>query len=195
MKVLSPKAQATYEFILERSVDGIPPSVREICAQLGFKSTSTTHKILLELEESGYISRESGFNRNIRVNTEKALQVPLVKAVPGVKPVTAPENIESYIPFRARGYNQGELFALAVKGSGMSGAGILDGDIVIAKKSIGAKSGELVAAVLNGEATVRRFLEDGDKLVLKAEDPGTEPYISDEVEILGRVVACLRFYE
>lgn len=195
MKRVSQKALITYEYILERSAEGVPPTVREICNELGFKSTSTAHKLLVELEESGYIVRESGLNRNIKVNTEKVLQVPIVGTVAAGRPITAIQNIEGYIPFKARGYSYGDLFALNVKGDSMKNIGILDGDMVVAKQSTYALDGEIVVAMIHGEATVKRFYKKGGQFMLKAENENYEPIICDEVTILGKVVSCMRFYE
>ena len=195
MKRVSEKALATYEYILKRFSDGIIPTVREICNDLGYKSTSTAHKILLELEEAGYISRESGLNRNIKVNVEKVLQVPIVGSVAAGQPITAIQNIEGYIPFKARGYSYGDLFALNVKGDSMVEIGILDGDMVVAKQTSYAYDGEIVVAMLDEEATVKRFYKKDGRFMLKSENENFPPIISDEVTILGKVVSCIRSYE
>jgi repressor LexA len=196
MKRISPKALATYEYILERSAEGVPPTVREICSDLGFKSTSTAHKLLVELEDSGYIVRESGLNRNIKVNTEKVLQVPVVgTSISKNSSITAVQNVEGYMPFSAKGYSYGDLFAVLVKGDSMKGIGILDGDTVIAKKTITAKNGEIILVEFNGEAIVRRFKEHEKGFMLKAENPAIESIICDEVVILGKIIACARNYE
>jgi len=195
MKRISAKALATYEYILERSAEGVPPTVREICNDLGYKSTSTAHKLLVELEESGYIDRESGLNRNIKVNTEKVLQVPVVGTVAAGRPITAIQNVEGYIPFKARGYSYGDLFALNIKGDSMINIGILDGDMVVAKQSNYADDGEIVVAMIEDEATVKRFYKREGRFMLKPENNDYEPIMCDEVAILGKVIACIRSYE
>lgn len=195
MKRISDKALTTYEYILKRFSDGIIPTVREICNDLGYKSTSTAHKILIELEEAGYISRENGLNRNIKVNVEKVLQVPVVGSVAAGEPITAIQNIEGYIPFKARGYGYGDLFALNVKGESMVEIGILDGDIVVAKQTSYAYDGEIVVAMIDEEATVKRFYKKDGRFMLKAENKNFSPIIVDEVTILGKVISCIRSYE
>lgn len=195
MKTVSEKALKVYDYILERSSDGVPPTVREICNELGFKSTSTAHKFLVELEHAGYIVRENGLNRNIRVNVEKVLQVPVVGNVAAGQPITAVQNIEGYIPYKARGYSYGDLFALNVRGDSMINIGILDGDIVIAKVVSYADDGEIVVAMVEDEATVKRFYKRGGHFELRPENDSYEPIICDEVTILGRIVACIRSYE
>lgn len=195
MKRVSEKALDTYEYILKRFSDGITPTVREICNDLGYKSTSTAHKLLIELEEAGYITRESGLNRNIKVNVEKVIQVPVVGSVAAGMPITAIQNIEGYIPFKARGYSYGDLFALNVKGDSMVDIGILDGDLVIAKQTNYAYDGEIVVAMMDEEATVKRFYKKDGRFMLKAENKNFDPIIADEVTILGKVVSCIRSYE
>ena len=195
MKAVSEKALTVYEYILERSTEGVPPTVREICMELGFKSTSTAHKFLVELEDAGYIVRESGLNRNIRINVEKVLQVPVVGNVAAGQPITAIQNIEGYIPYKARGYSYGDLFALNVKGDSMENIGIMHGDIVVAKVASYAEDGEIVVAMIEDEATVKRFYKVNGHFELKPENDKYEPIVCDEVTILGRIVACIRSYE
>jgi len=195
MKRVSDKALTTYEYILKKFSDGMIPTVREICNDLGYKSTSTAHKILIELEEAGYISRESGLNRNIKVNVEKVLQVPVLGSVAAGEPIMAIQNIEGYIPFKARGYSYGDLFALNVKGESMTEIGILDGDIVVAKQTSYAYDGEIVVAMIDEEATVKRFYKKDGRFMLKAENKNFPPIIADEVTILGKVISCIRSYE
>lgn len=195
MKTVSEKALKVYDYILERSSDGVPPSVREICNDLGFKSTSTAHKFLVELEKAGYIVRENGLNRNIRVNVEKVLQVPVIGNVAAGQPITAIQNVEGYIPYKARGYSYGDLFALNVRGDSMMNIGIMDGDIVIAKAVSYADDGEIVVAMVEEEATVKRFYKRSGHFELRPENDRYEPIICEEVMILGRIVACIRSYE
>lgn len=195
MKTVSEKALKVYDYILERSIDGVPPSVREICNELGFKSTSTAHKFLVELEQAGYIVRGNGLNRNIRVNVEKVLQVPIVGNVAAGQPITAIQNVEGYIPYKARGYSYGDLFALNVRGDSMINVGILDGDIVVAKSLSYAEDGEIVVAMVEEEATVKRFYKTNGHFELRPENDRYEPIICDEVTILGKIVACIRSYE
>ncbi|SDN76637.1 transcriptional repressor LexA [Acetanaerobacterium elongatum] len=195
MRTVSVTALRVYEYIVERAADGVPPSVREICTELQIKSTSTVHKYLKELESAGYIEREYNQNRSIKINTEKVLQVPILGNVAAGTPILAIENIEGYVPFRAKGYRSGDLFALNVRGDSMIECGILDGDIVIARKTTYADNGEIVVALLDDSATVKRFFKEKGHFRLQPENERLQPIIVNEVAILGRVIANVRLYE
>ena len=116
--------QEILQFITEQVQDGIPPTVREIGAALGIKSTSTVHKYLVELEEEGYIQRGNKLNRAIRLNEPVAstVQVPLLGTVAAGEPILAIESVEDYIPFTADGRNARDYCALRVKGESMINA-------------------------------------------------------------------------
>ncbi len=195
MRSVSATALKIYEYIVERACEGVPPSVREICNELDIKSTSTVHKYLKELETAGYIEREFNQNRSIRINAEKVLQVPVVGNVAAGMPILAIENIEGYVPFKAKGYGAWDLFALNVRGDSMQSCGILDGDVVIARKTTYAENGEIVVALVDDSATVKRFYKEHGHFRLQPENDDYEPIILDEVSILGRVIACIRMYE
>ncbi len=195
MRSVSATALKIYEYIVDRACEGVPPSVREICIELDIKSTSTVHKYLKELETAGYIEREFNQNRSIRINAEKVLQVPIVGNVAAGQPILAVENIEGYVPFKAKGYRPWDLFALNVRGDSMQDCGILDGDVVIAKKTTYAQNGEIVVALLDDSATVKRFYKEHGHFRLQPENDAYEPIVVDEVSILGRVIACIRMYE
>ncbi|MDD4413353.1 MAG: S24 family peptidase, partial [Oscillospiraceae bacterium] len=123
MKPLNEKQNRVLMFLKERAQDGVPPTVREICAAAGIKSTSTVHAYLKLLEEEGYISRQSGLNRAIRMPGENVARVPLLGRVTAGKPILAIEEVEEYVPYSGGGYNAGELFALRVSGDSMINAG------------------------------------------------------------------------
>ncbi len=195
MKTVSATALKIYEYIVDRASEGVPPSVREICTELDIKSTSTVHKYLKELELAGYIEREYNQNRSIRINAEKVLQVPILGNVAAGTPILAIENIEGYVPFKAKGYRPWDLFALNIRGDSMEDCGILDGDIVIARKTSYADNGEIVVAMVDDSATVKRFYKEHGHFRLQPENDLYQPIIVNEVSILGRVIACLRLYE
>jgi len=195
MKQLNKSQQKILEFLKQRTVDGIPPSVREICAATGLKSTSTVHTYLGVLEEHGYITRNAGLNRAIRVNgAEQSLPVPIIGTVTAGNPILAFENPTGYIPFSAARAAGKELFALKIKGDSMTGAGIMDGDIVVTEKTPVANNGEIVVALMDDEATVKRFYRKDDGFVLMPENPEFKPIEAKEVVILGKVIACMRTY-
>ena len=195
MMSVSATALRIYNYIMECATDGVPPSVREICSELGIKSTSTVHKYLKELETAGYIEREFNQNRCIRVNMERVLQVPVLGDVAAGTPILAVENIESYIPFKAGRYRSGELFALNVCGDSMMECGILNGDVVVARNTPYAENGEIVVALVDDSATVKRFYKENGHYRLQPENSSYQPIIVDEVRILGKVIACIREYE
>lgn len=195
MKKLSKSQQKVYDYLKERLEYGVPPTVREICAATGLSSTSTVHSHLKALENSGYITRGAGLNRSIRIEgQEQTTQVPIVGRVTAGVPILAVEEITGYIPFTAEHYKNKELFALVVQGESMKNAGILDGDYVISEKTSAAEDGEIVVALLEDEATVKRIYREEDCVRLQPENPDFEPIYSKDVLVLGRVVSVVRYY-
>ncbi len=195
MKQLNAKARSILDYVTQAISGGVPPSVREICAALNIKSTSTVHRYLRILEDEGYIVRDGNLNRAIRLPGENTVKVPLLGTVAAGTPILAVENIEDYIPYRTRYSGANDLFALRVKGESMINAGIFDGDVIIARRVSTADDGEIVVALVNDEATVKRFYRENDHYRLQPENDRMEPIIVDSCSILGKVVACLRFYE
>lgn len=187
-------SQRVLDFLRERLSQGVPPSIREICAATGIKSTSTVHSILRSLEQQGIIERDRRLTRSIRLKGEKHLNIPLLGRVAAGQPILAQEYIEGYIPFSYSMAKENELFALKVHGDSMIEAGILNEDIVIVKKQPTAQNGDIVVALLEDEATVKRFFAKNGAFLLKPENPQMEPIICKEVTILGKVIASLRYY-
>ena len=194
MKPLNEKQQKVLSFLQERAQDGLPPTVREICAAAGIKSTSTVHAYLETLEENGYISRQSGLNRAIRLPGESVARVPLLGKVTAGQPILAVEEVEDYVPYSGGGYQPGELFALRVSGTSMINAGIFDKDVVIVHKTPTAVNGDIVVALVGDEATVKRFYKENGHFRLQPENDAFEPIIVDEVSILGKVVSLVRYF-
>ncbi len=196
MKPLTKSQQKVYDYICACAQESRVPSVREICAATGLKSTSTVHLHLKTLEEKGLIEREKGFNRCIKVSgTEKTSQIPVLGRVTAGMPILAVEDIETYIPI-SEGLRRGrELFALRVMGESMINAGILDGDIVIVHRTPVAANGDIVVAMIEDEATVKRFYKEDGHFRLQPENDLFEPIISDEVVLLGTVVALYRTFD
>ena len=192
MKPLTEKQQQVLTFLKERAQDGLPPSVREICSATGIKSTSTVHAYLRLLEDEGYISRQSGLNRAIRLTGESVVRVPLLGKVTAGIPILAVEQVEEYVPYSGGGHQAGELFALRVSGTSMINAGILDKDIVIVKKTPVAENGDIVVALIGDEATVKRIYREKDHIRLQPENDAFEPIIVKEVVVLGKVISLLR---
>lgn len=193
MEHLTKSQQKVYDFLRQQSSTGVPPTVREICAATGLKSTSTVHAHLRTLERLGYISRGAGLNRSIRIQGEApTAQVPILGRVTAGMPILAVEDIEGYLPFTKK--EGKELFALHVSGLSMRDAGILDGDYVVAEKTPTADDGDIVVAMIDDEATVKRLFREKDGVRLQPENPEFSPIYSDRVMVLGKVIAVVRYY-
>ena len=198
MKEINATQKKIYEFLAERTQKGVPPSVREICAAVGLKSTSSVQANLIALEKAGYIERDPMLKRSIRVlgpAADDTVKVPLVGTVTAGMPILAVEQIEGYIPYSGAVSRDKSLFALHVRGESMINAGILDGDIVIIEKTPVAENGEIVVALIDDEATVKRFYKENGHFRLQPENSSMEPIYADELLVLGKVVACMRFYK
>ena len=195
MKPLTKSQQKIYDFLKDRSQYGIPPSVREICAATGLKSTSTVHAHLKALENLGYISRDAGLNRAIPIEgCEQTAQVPILGKVTAGLPILAVEEIQGYLPITASQQRGRELFALTVQGESMKNAGILDGDYVVVERTPTARDGDIVVALIEDEATVKRLYRETDCVRLQPENDAFEPIYAKEVIILGKVVSVVRYY-
>ncbi len=191
---MNEKEKRVYEFIKKRVEDGIPPSIREICAALNIHSTSTAARYVNNLAAEGVIEKMDGCNRAIKLAGKGASKIPLVGTITAGQPITAIENITDYINFHENKSYSGELFALKVRGESMINAAILSGDIVIVEKCSSARNGEIVAALVNGEeATVKTFYKEDGHYRLQPENDSMDPIIVDECEIIGRIVAVMRY--
>ena len=195
MKPLTKSQKKIYDFLKDRSQYGIPPSVREICAATGLKSTSTVHAHLKALENLGYISRDAGLNRAIHIEgCEQTAQVPILGKVTAGLPILAVEEIQGYLPITASQQRGRELFALTVQGESMKNAGILDGDYVVVERTPTARDGDIVVALIEDEATVKRLYRETDCVRLQPENDAFEPIYAKEVIILGKVISVVRYY-
>lgn len=190
---LTEKQEAVYKFLVKQMSSGIPPTVREIAAAAGIKSTSTVHAVLNALEEGGYISRNAGFSRGIKIeNSSDAAMVPLVGKVTAGQPILAVERIEDYIPYPTK--DAEGLFALKVTGQSMRDAGILDGDIVIADKNAPCRSGDIIIGMDEDSATVKTLLIKDGKVIFMPENPDYSPIIPEKPAVLGKVIGSFRRY-
>lgn len=198
MKPLSKSQQKILDFLKECAKEGRMPSVREICTEIGLSSTSTVHHHLTALEEKGFITREKGLNRCIRLSDEEMERsngVPVLGRVAAGYPILAVEDVECYVPVPDELKRGRELFALRVQGESMIDAGILDNDIVIVHRTPVATNGEIVVALVGDEATVKRFYKENGHYRLQPENDLFEPIIVDEVVILGKVISLVRYME
>ncbi len=199
MGTINETQKKIYEYLLERSQKtAVPPSVREIGAAVGLRSTSSVQANLNALEDAGYISRDPLLKRSIRLNikeeAKQIMEVPLVGTVTAGAPILAVEQVEGYIPYGGSVSSDKSLFALRVKGESMINAGILDGDIIVAEQTPEARNGDKVVALIDDEATVKTFYREEDHFRLQPENDYMDPIICDELVILGRVVAVMRYY-
>ncbi|HOB37024.1 MAG TPA: transcriptional repressor LexA [Candidatus Avimonas sp.] len=192
--MLNEKQKRVLMYLKECANTGIPPTVREICAATGIKSTSTVHSYLKLLEEHGYITRQSGLNRAIRMPGENVVRVPLVGRVTAGQPVLAVEEIEDYVPYSGGSYPTEDLFALRAVGDSMINAGILDNDVIIVYKTPDINNGDIVVALIEDEATVKRIYYENGYIRLQPENEKYQPIIVKEALILGKVVSLLRYF-
>ena len=197
MRASSENRQKILDFIKsEIDLKGYPPSVREICAAVGLKSTSTVHAHLNQLEKQGLIRRDSTKPRALEVldgSHQRGRSVPLVGRVTAGQPILAIENIEDYIMLPQNMVGSDELYCLRVQGESMIEAGILDGDIVVLRQQDTAENGEIVVAMVdNDEATLKRiFYEDG-RVRLQPENHTMDPIYADSAMVLGKMIALFR---
>lgn len=194
--MLNEKAMEIYSFIKNSIENGFPPTIREICNALNIKSTSTVHKYVNLLVEEGYIEKMDNHNRALRIKgTEGGMSIPVVGNVAAGIPITAIENITEYVSFTGDRNYSGELFALKIKGDSMINVGIFDGDLIVVEQTDYAENGEIVVALVDGEnATVKTFFKEDGHFRLQPENDDMEPIIADDVEILGKVRALLRYF-
>lgn len=174
---------------------GVAPSVREIGQAVGLSSTSSVQYHINALEKAGYIQRDANLKRTLRLadSMPKATHIPLVGTVTAGQPILAVESIEDYIPvpIRKGGKN---MFALRVRGDSMINAAILDGDIVIIEQQSVAQNGDIVVALIDDEATVKRFYKEKGHFRLQPENDCYDPIIVDSLTILGKVATVIRNY-
>ena len=198
---ISAKQQEILEYIKETILKkGYPPAVREICEAVNLKSTSSVHSHLETLEENGYIRRDPTKPRAIEIlddhfnlTRREVANIPLIGSVAAGQPILAQENIENYFPVPVDLIPNQETFILKVKGESMINAGILDGDHIIVAQQETADNGDIVVALLDDSATVKRFYREDSQIRLQPENDTMEPIYATDVQILGKVVGLLRF--
>lgn len=178
---------------------GYPPSVRDICTAVNLKSTSSVHAHLETLEKNGYIRRDPTKPRaieiiddNFNLTRREVVNVPLIGQVAAGQPLLAVENITGYFPIPAEFIPKEEVFMLNVKGESMVNAGIYDGDQIIVKQQSTASNGEIVVALVDDSATVKRFYKENRHIRLQPENDFMEPIIVDSCEIIGKVIGLIR---
>lgn len=207
VEALGPRQKKILDFILTTvEARGYPPSVREIAEAVGLASPSTVHAHLEALQKKGYIRKDPTKPRAIELSyapdigpaasSSGVKKVPLVGRIAAGAPTQALEEIEDVLPLPASIVGDGTLFMLKVKGDSMHDAGIHDGDLVVVRKQDTAQPGEIVAALLEDEATVKTLVRQGGatgRMILRPENAAYAPIeVTADTRILGRVVALLR---
>lgn len=205
MERLTQRQQQIFDFIKDNvRKKGYPPSVREIGEGIGLRSSSTVHAHLEKLEKKGYIRRDPTKPRAIEIlvhdsptppdfQPAQLVAVPLLGRVAAGAPILAEENIEGYVSLPQDIVSQGaSQFCLKVKGDSMIDAGILNGDTVLVRQQNYAENGEIVVAMLDNEATVKRFYRLKNTVKLQPENSAYEPIYTRDIVILGKVVAVFR---
>ena len=197
---LNDKEKKVYEYIIEFSKEvGYAPSVREICKAIGFKSTCSGHQYIKKLTEKGYLKKSDLKMRALKIvkeEKENVVLLPIVGKVAAGEPILATENIEEYFSLGESFFSKDSLknnnFILKVQGDSMINIGINDGDFIIVSKSVNAKNGEVVVAMIEDEATVKTYYKEKNHIRLQPENDTFEPIISSNVEIIGKVVGLFR---
>lgn len=194
MRKVTENEKMVFEFIKDRIEEGYPPTVREICAEFGFKSTSTAHRYINNLTAKGLLEKGNNQNRAIRLTGGNGMKIPLVGTVTAGIPITAIEEITDYISFQLARHYSNPLFALKVRGESMINAAILDGDMVVIEQTPYAENGDIVCALVDNEsATIKTFYKEDGHYRLQPENDTMDPIIVDEVSILGKVVGVVRY--
>jgi len=195
------KQSEIYNFIKDQiQLKGYPPAVREICLAVGLKSTSTVHGHLERLEKKGYIRRDPTKPRAIElikdsVTRKELIDIPIIGKITAGQPILAVENVEDTftLPLNFT-KTKNELFMLRVSGSSMIEAGILDGDLAIIEKVNTCNNGDIVVALIENEATIKRFFKEKGFIRLQPENSTMSPIIVEDCSILGILVGIYRNY-
>lgn len=198
---ISAKQQEILEYIKSQILErGFPPAVRDICEAVHLKSTSSVHSHLETLEKNGYIRRDPTKPRAIEIlddsfnfTRREMVNVPIVGRVAAGEPLLAEQNIEEYFPIPMDFMPNKQTFMLKVKGESMINAGILDGDYVLVEERKTAHNGEMIVALVDDGATVKRFYKEEDIIRLQPENDTMEPIIVPDCTILGKVIGVFRF--
>lgn len=182
----------------------LAPTVRDIQNGVSIKSTSTVSNDLAKLEKEGYIERSNLKSRAIKLlvdneyedailsNKEETIDIPVLGNIAAGSPTYAEENIESYYPVPTHITKNKDYFLLKVKGDSMIEAGILEDDLILVEKTNYANHGEIVVALIEDSATVKRLYKKNGQVMLIPENSSMEPIIPEYMEILGKVISLFR---
>lgn len=196
---LTPKQAAILE-VIKKNIrqKGYPPSVREIGQAVGLSSSSTVHGYLKKLESKGHLRRDAAKPRAMEVlddlegNKVEFVNVPLLGNVAAGMPILAVENREELFPLPTHFTGMGEFFMLTVRGDSMIEAGILNNDMVVVRSQHDVNNGDVVVALLDEEATVKRFFREDGRVRLQPENRSMDPIYATDLQILGKVIGLVR---
>lgn len=199
---ISKKQSEILEFMKNYIQDkGYPPSVREMCIGVNLKSTSSVHSHLETLEKNGYIRRDPSKPRAIEIvddefnlGRREVVNVPMVGTITAGEPILAVENIDGYFPLLPEYMPNSDTFMLKVKGESMINVGIYDNDQIIVQKQNVANNGDIVAAMIEDEVTVKTFYIEDGYYRLQPENDNMDPIYSDNISILGKVIGLFRIF-
>ncbi|NWO21648.1 transcriptional repressor LexA [Oribacterium sp. oral taxon 102] len=198
---MTPKQEAVFEYIkscvLERNY---PPSVRDICKAVGLKSTSSVFGYINDLEKMGLIRKDPAHPRALQIMTkefqaqmeQEVAQIPVIGTVAAGLPLFAEENVSDYFPLPAYMLPNKKVFMLNVKGDSMINCGILNGDRVIVEQQETCENGEIVVALVEDSATVKRFYKEADHIRLQPENDSMDPILVPDCRVLGKVIGLIR---
>lgn len=195
MKKIDENINKVYEYVKKYfEENAYPPTVREICANVGIKSTATAYSYLEKLKDNGLITKTPDKKRAFSLTKKRTFQeAPLVGTVTAGTPILAVENIENYVPLPPEFSNSdNDIFLLRVQGVSMIECGIFDGDKIIVKKQNTADNGDIIVAFFDESSTVKRFYKRGKKIILHPENKTMTDIILDDVMILGKVIGLYR---
>ena len=176
--------------------NGYTPSVREIAKECGIKSTATVHSYLEKLQDKGYLNKATNKKRSMTFGKSSGVSIPLIGTVTAGQPIFAYENYEDYYTFPVGEFRGEDLFMLRVEGTSMIDAGIMNGDKIIVRRQNTAENGEIVVALVDDSATVKRFYRKNGQIILHPENEALSDMIfaDGEVSVLGKVVGLMRNY-
>ena len=176
--------------------NGYTPSVREIGKECGIKSTATVYSYLQKLQAKGYLNKASNKKRSVTLSKGAGVSIPLIGTVTAGQPIFAYENYEDYYTFPAGEFRGEDLFMLRVEGTSMIDAGIMNSDKIVVRRQQTAENGEIVVALVEDSATVKRFFRRDGKIVLHPENEALADMVFEDgqVSILGKVIGLMRNY-
>ena len=176
--------------------NGFPPTVRDICRELGIKSTATAYSYLNRLNDMGLLNKAENKKCAVTLKSGDTVKVPLIGTVTAGQPIFAVENFDGYYTLPSAEFGGDDLYMLRVQGDSMIEAGIFDGDKIVVRKQESADNGDIVVAMfddgIDEGATVKRYFRRDGKIILHPENSTMTDFVLDKVTILGKVIGLLR---